>query len=696
MARFREVLAGEGGSVHVLHGVGGAGKTSLVHAVFEEASATTDKVGLWVSASDPAGFRAAMLAVAIDQGADPAEAAAAQAGLRPAADLVWKYLDHAVHPWLLVIDNADDPTVLAGGWLRRSRNGVVMVTSRRAHSPVWREAVRHAVEVLPLHDAAQALCDLAPEAGGFEQAVKVAEKLGCLPLALNLAGSYLSSRLLEAVSMSEYADRLEEDPLGQLNRGLPAVGRIGAEDDPVARTWKLSLEALAGEGLPEATTLLRLMSCWSAEPMPLTVLARAETVTLGAEEGEPSLRSGRLEQALRGLIEHSLVAIVDVPRMDGPVRSVRSHRVLLSSVAAEVPERQRSPYLVAAASLLEAATPHDAVSAESQELGRVLAPHIAALVKREPLGEAAAPVVTLASRIAEQLHEGGDYTGAHDLAVRAAQAGERALGASDVRVMHALRRAGWALFRLGRFADSEEVLRRVFDDCERLFGPGHIETCESGYALAAPLCQMGRRAEGVVLLRRIAELQQQALGGDHVETLRTRATLLEHLVPLGDFEEFDHSAASVVAACESSLGSDHPTTLMARHNQAYGLFKRGQTAEALAVAERVLDDRSRVQGRDHQQALSAAVLLSWIYERTGRLQDAIDLGRRVVIGQERALGAEHPYLLANQAGLASQLASCDMREEAVEVASRYLEAAERVLGSSDESVVKLRRIVNGD
>lgn len=90
-------------------------------ALFDHATRERGRVGLWVNASDQASLRGGMLAVAADRGARDGELMAARNGLRAAADLVWNYLDRSDLPWLLVLDNADDPAVLRdGGWVRTS------------------------------------------------------------------------------------------------------------------------------------------------------------------------------------------------------------------------------------------------------------------------------------------------------------------------------------------------------------------------------------------------------------------------------------------------------------------------------------------------------------------------------------------------------------------------------------------------
>ncbi|MFC4016217.1 NB-ARC domain-containing protein [Nonomuraea purpurea] len=177
--------------------MGGCGKTAVAHALFQFATETGDRVGLWVNASERAGLRAGMLAVAADRGASDGELLAARNGLRPGADLVWEHLDRSTEPWLLVLDNADDPEILwDGSWLRTSPRGTVVVTTRRAAARWWPGAELQHIGVLPREDAARVLCDLAPQSGTMEQAAEIADRLGRLPLALTLAGGFLSHQVL--------------------------------------------------------------------------------------------------------------------------------------------------------------------------------------------------------------------------------------------------------------------------------------------------------------------------------------------------------------------------------------------------------------------------------------------------------------------------------------------------------------------
>ncbi|URN13597.1 hypothetical protein LUW77_25715 [Streptomyces radiopugnans] len=263
-------------------------------------------------------------------------------GFRPAADLVWEYLDRSAEPWLLVLDNADDPAILRdGGWLRTSPRGTVVVTTRRAAARWWPGAQLQHIGVLPREDAARVLCDLAPHSGTMEQAAEIADRLGRLPLALTLAGGFLSHQVIDPWSMEVYGHRLDEgERVALIDQGADAM-----EEDPrqlVGRTWQLTLDTFEARGLTGAVALLRLLARMAPEPLPLSVLNRPEI--------EEVLPRTRTETALRALLDHSLAELVDTS-----VRCVQSHGVLLDSVAAATPLTEVAVLDSAAVELLGAA-----------------------------------------------------------------------------------------------------------------------------------------------------------------------------------------------------------------------------------------------------------------------------------------------------------------------------------------------------
>ncbi|WP_258045062.1 hypothetical protein [Streptomyces sp. SM11] len=254
-------------------------------------------------------------------------------------------------PWARTIPrplNADDPAILReGNWLRTSPRGITLVTTRQVASHWWPGATLHHVGVLPREDAAQVLCDLAPERGTAEEAADIADRLGRLPLALTLAGGYLAHQVISPWSMAEYGLALDRgngvDPIELLDQGA-AYGGGNPSRHLASTTWELSLNALHAQGLPEATTLVQLLSCWSHDPLPLHLLTGPGIDTV--------LPRARVELALRGLLDHSLTRLVP-----GPPRCLRTHGVLLESIARGTPSGQRDALVSTAAELLMAVMP---------------------------------------------------------------------------------------------------------------------------------------------------------------------------------------------------------------------------------------------------------------------------------------------------------------------------------------------------
>ncbi|MEU2777046.1 ATP/GTP-binding protein, partial [Streptomyces sp. NPDC007162] len=440
MDRLRAAVEpGAGNRAYVLHGLGGCGKTAVAYTLFQYATDQVGRLGLWVNASDSASLRAGMLAVAADRGATDGELVGARSGLRPAADLVWHYLDCSDRSWLLVLDNADDPAILRdGGWLRTSSSGTVVVTTRQAAIHWWPGAELLQFGVLPREDAALVLRDLAPHAGSIEDAAEVADRLGRLPLALTLAGGFLAHQVIDPWSLADYGRRLDggstgDDPIDLIEQGATAIG--GDSRHLPSRTWQLSLDALAAQGLPEAGHLLRLLACWASDPLPLSVL-------LGAELG-PVLPASHVESALRGLIDHSLTELAP-----GEMRCLRTHGVLLNSVARAVPADQQEQLSSTAARLCLALLPEEPDRGTQSLVVNLLAPHVIALLQRTTSWATSQPTVETAAecalRLVTAIHQSGDYASALSLSNHAGALLETSLSEDNVWLIRLRQRVGRA------------------------------------------------------------------------------------------------------------------------------------------------------------------------------------------------------------------------------------------------------------
>jgi hypothetical protein len=626
------VASGAADRVFVLHGLGGCGKTAVARSLFKFATAE-GRVGLWVNAADRASLRGGMLAVAADRGADEGQLVAARNGMRAPADLVWDRLDQSEDPWLLVLDNADDPAILQeGGWLRTSPRGTVLVTTRQSSVGCWPQAELHNVGVLPREAAAQVLHDLAPESGTVEEAAEIAERLGRLPLALTLAGGFLSHQVIDPWTMTKYGHHLDDcGGVDLIDRGASAYPK-GDPRQLLGRTWQLSLDALAEQGVPEAKELLGLLACYGPDPLPLELLnsSRIDSVVPQA----------RAESALRGLLDQSLTALVDPG-----VRCVQAHALLLTSVAGSTPSEQFAQLTGVATRLLDAAVPAVPQRGPQDLRLRLLAPHMVALLRQMTDPSSVAAALDVAVRLACALHRMGDYLTAWELAADAADATEPILGPEHRLVLSAHARIGRALFRLGRFEESATVLGRVLAERERLFGPEDPDTLDGYFGLNHAFQQVGRAAEGVAMLQRCHEGRRRVLGEGHPLTLQTRAHLLEYL-PVDELAaEIDGAAAQLPQECARHLGPDHAITLGSLLSHAFALVRLGRFEAADGEARRATEAYERRHGPDFALTISAQLLCARVRAGLGDVNSAVELMTSVAHKREQNLGGEHPYTI---------------------------------------------------
>jgi tetratricopeptide (TPR) repeat protein len=636
MDRLRAaVVPGAGNSVYVLHGLGGCGKTAVALALFRHATSEAGRIGLWVNASDPSSLRAGMLAVAADRDATDAELAGARSGLRPTADLVWHYLDRSGEPWLLVLDAADTPAILHdGGWLRTSPAGTVIVTSRQAGARWWPDAELMQFGVLPRDEAALVLRDLAPDAGSAEDAAEVADRLGRLPLALILAGGYLAGQIIEPVTLADYRFQLDSgttDPIELLDQGA-----IAADSEPrylVSRTWQLSLDALRLQGLPEATHLLWLLSCWAGDPLPLSLLSAAD---LGAD-----LPASRVERALRGLVDQSLTELVP------GIRSLRTHGMLLSSVARSVSDDQREELSATAARLLSAHLPEVPERGSQDPLVTVLAPHVLALLRRVAAwrlsGPSASAAAECALRLVIAVHRSGDYASALTLAREASGLADSLLGSDHVLSLRLSQRVGRALCRLGHYEEARSRLAATLDECERVLGPDAPESLDACFALASPLSALGHKEEALALCMRTAADRAVLFGNIHPLTLYARMTML--IFATGpDADQIIADGPQLIEDCRRPLGADSELAFGAELNYAYALFfNADRPREALPHYRAAFSAYERVFGPDFPITASALYGLTRVLAALNQRKEAVACAEEVTRRYSQTLGPDHPH-----------------------------------------------------
>ena len=680
--------------VHVLYGLGGCGKSAVALAAARQAASSGVRCW-WLAARDKAVLAAGMTAVALELGASPG---AIRLGSLP--DMAWRLLGSLSQPWLLVLDGTDDPpgtltlpgrTVTDGtSWLRPpsgSGYGTVIVTTRDASSHTWGDRPPawlrlHAVPALSPADGADVLVELAGEgAGERTEATTLASRLGGLPLALVLAGRYLSE-------VSELPASWAGPALPSGFTGYLAALDRGLEDgslpsdlafDSLGKAWELSLSLLAHRGLDNAGTLLRLLSCLGPAAIPYELMLRADV--LASSDLFPAMSPRHLWLTLRGLAS---VGLIDLPATREPVPVLSLHPVV-RQVSRRSPQvrREATAYLELMIALLAPVVERsDPKRPRDWARWRLLADHCGApMGLGDELGiEVPLAAIDLAAKAAGFLRAAGHLTQAdagYQLALAAARDSLPAQHPGLLMIQHDQARL-W--YDQGRLHDAERLLREVTNERSAVLGDDHPDTLTSRHYLARVLRDRGQLAEAEMLLGATLAARLKVLGAIHPDTQTSSNGMADLMRVRGELAKAREMYQNVLRMRSEILGERHPATLTTRHYLAevrHHLNDPGAEAELRTL----LSINSEVRGPGHPRTLAVVQSLVGVLHDAGRLAEAEQLAHQLVQDQSRVLGPAHPRTLTSKHRLSLILLDHASTAEAKELLTSVLADSQAVLGS---------------
>jgi hypothetical protein len=353
----------------LLTGSGGVGKSQLAAAAFHRACGRGAML-VWVPASSRdcvIGTYARAWRILSVQGTGE------QTGTAPGgphvpdeetqADLFLAWLRTTSRPWLVVLDDIDDPVLLDGLWPTGDQ-GKTIVTTRRRDATVIRPSVR-VIQVggFTPEESEEYLCSrLSPHIGpgtvrgaaaGVGAAAHaefglLAAELGYLPLALSQAAAFLIDT---GISVPAYR-RLLGDHRETLSDLLPPSSPADGYGGTVVSTWRLALDRADGLTSPgQARAMLQLLAMLTPDGAPEAVLltsAARRWIDDGSKD--PTQTSDRAAlMALRALHRLNLVTH---DRTSG-LPSVEVHPLVQRATRESVPEHMRAGLAATVADAIE-------------------------------------------------------------------------------------------------------------------------------------------------------------------------------------------------------------------------------------------------------------------------------------------------------------------------------------------------------
>jgi tetratricopeptide (TPR) repeat protein len=631
-----------------ISGLGGVGKTQLaLEYAYRHAS---DYEGVWwLHAESPATLAAEYAALGPHLGIDM---------MTDQGAMIREVRARLAHQQgiLLIFDNATEPSAL-NPYLPLGPGRRVIVTTRAQY---WPGARAQKVREFELEQAVKFLLERSQQSDRAA-AEEVANRLGCLPLALEQAAAYVAKC---GKSLADYSALLKQRGLEVLEKGQPYQ-----YEETVGTTWDLAFDKVKAE-CPPAVELLYPCAFLAPEAIYIKELAADEVA---------------LDEAKAALLGYSLV------HGQGEGESISIHRLVSEVIRKRMVAGERESWLRVALRIVNRAFPSDSDDVRTwPQCSRWLA-HALTVVDWDKAAEVeASACATILNHAGLHLKAMASYREAEPLFRRALAIFEQRLGLNHPHVAACLNNLALLLRATNRLAEAEPLFRRALAIGEQSLGPNHPEVATALSNLAELLQATNRLAEAEPLCHRALAIFEQRLGLNHphvASALNNLALLLKDTNRRAEAEPLFRRAFAIF---EQSLGPNHPKVAVCLNNLALLLQATSRLAEAEPLFRRALAIWEQSLGPNHPEVATALNNLALLLRATNRLAEAEPLCHRALAIFEQRLDPNHPNVAACLNHLALLLEATNRLAEAEPLFRRALAIAEESLVPDDPRTLLYR------
>lgn len=609
-------------------------------------------------------------------------------GLGESHDAGMYWLTGLEMPWLLVIDNADDPSVDYSRYFPAGERGHILVTSRNADCKIHATIGYYEFSNMDEEDAITLLLKAAQHDGIDDKEVRnvarpIVKCLGYLALALIQAGASIRQGIC---SLEEYLDvfvlyksQIMRDQFSQ---------RIDNYQYTIYTTWEVSvqrIERLGSETAVDAIQILQTLAFLHFEQVPAGMFERAWKSSRRSKDNVvakvlaarilelflcfailaplknffftlcnwrmrpylpdillqsgPSWNVYRFRQALAMLARFSLIS------KDLESETYSMHPMVHFWARERLSKYDQSIWSeIAITTLATSITPE--LEQSSQPYRRSLVPHIDACLQSDQLQLLPdhAKGVTSVSRdvkFAGIYSECGKWGKARVLQESLVSVQKRTRGEEHPDTLQAMGALAWSYWNLSQIGKAVELQRIILEISTKVMGTKDPRTLKAMDNLASTFWLCGKRDEARALDEKAVEGLRQALGAGHPDTLTAMQNLGRTYMHLGLLNEARDLQVEVLGARRKMLGPSQPETLMAMASLGMTYHALGRLDDAEQLLQAVVAARKRLLGQEHAYTLWAINDLSKIYVDQGHPNEAEDLLHNIWEIVIRTLGKTH-------------------------------------------------------
>lgn len=637
---------------------------------------------------------------------------AQQCGLGEDVGIVKRWLANADKPWLLILDNADDPSMNISNYFSTGGRGTILITSRNPECTAYCTVGSNEISGMALDDALTLLLRVSGEKDVSNESLRtlakrVVETLGCLALAIVHAGALVKQKLY---NLEDYCEAYSRNRQGLFGHQTIHTGMDYKYT--VYTTWEVSIEMIrklssnnptnsscwSSVNVENALDLLNIFSFLHLDNIPVEILQNAwrnwqikslqGTLSKWTKSQRPRLLCGDgggdwdpvpTREAVYLLSSFSLV------RFNDSSNHISIHPLVHTWIRDRLTQPERAGCWISAVSTLSASfRPPD--QNNDYQYGRSLIPHISSCLKFTDYGLFAegsgiTERLWMADTFVKVYYINGYYKLAYGLSAPALELCKRTLAADEEICLQFEEGLVHIYYKLGEHPKAvyhQEKILQIASEMEE----EHPVMLNAKRGLANLYNKIGRDSEALEIQKCILHTSEKVLGDKHLDTLDIMQDLACSYLNLGQYQAAVKLQEKELHVRKNLFNYGGVSIITSVSNLATIYSKMNRYEESLELSEEILRLTKMMLGDEHPKTITCMGSLASIYMDVDRAQEALELSEEALQLKKKILGDNHPDTLSSMENLALSYMNVGRAQEALELIEAALQLSKKILGDN--------------
>jgi tetratricopeptide (TPR) repeat protein len=560
--------------------------------------------------------------------------------------------------WLLILDNADDLSILPDFLPLSTASGHVLLTTRsqalgrlaeriEARKLDTKEGISFLLYRSGLLDKRASSVSIDPKE--HEAALQIVRELGGLPLALDQAGAYIEETSCGfqgylALYRKEHKDLLK-------TRG----GQVADHPASVTQTVQMAFKKIEKSN-PSAADLLRLCAFLAPEAIPELIIERGEAAFTGPLK-QLARKPLKLNAAIADVQKYSLIS------RNAVAKTLEMHRLVQVVLKDLMTKNVEQAWATRAVRVMDLVFPRP--QTESWEVCGQLLPHTqecTMLIDRWHIEMQESQ--HLLDVVGEYLVSRALYREAQKYYGKALSSSRTIFGKEHPNTASSLGRLATVYQAQGKYAQAVDLLEQALAIQRKVLGEEHPSMASSLGNLAVVYWAQGKYGQAVDLYEQVLAIERKVLGEEHPNMARSLCNLALAYQAQGKYEQAVDLHEQALAIQRKMLGEEHPSTARSLNNLAETYLALGKYEQSERLHEQALALLRKALGDGHSLIATSLNNRGELFLAQKRYEEAKHCFQQSLVLQQNIWDETHPDIARSLHNLGRLSQDQGLHEEA--------------------------------